>query len=458
MKSLLTTAIAVVALGVFAGAAGAQSTTSSPTPPQTPAGTPLALTLKDAIARGLQTNLAIKEGLGRIESVEGARTRALADLLPHLSASVRGSQQIISTTAFGFTGFPGIPDRIGPFNVFDARLLVSAPIVDLSAFQALHARDAERVAEQESFQDERETVMLVVAKLYLDALASASRVDATRAQVATAEALSRLADDQKAAGIVPGIDAVRQQVEVQSARQRLISAENTAAKSKLLLARAIGLPAPQAFTLADQMQDVATPVPSLDGAVEAAMASRADLKSAIARADAASLARKSAQSNALPSLHLDADYGLIGNNVSTAGSTYTVAAALHVPVFQGGETKGKVQQAEADLQRREAELADLKAGVSFEISAALLDLQTAAAAVDVAKSTSKLADEELQQAQDRFRAGIASSIELSQAQDSVASASDQLISSIYAHNMAKAFLARAMGVVESRLTDILGGR
>jgi outer membrane protein TolC len=199
-------------------------------------------------------------------------------------------------------------------------------------------------------------------------------------------------------------------------------------------------------------------VPSLDGAVEAAMASRADLKSAIARADAAALARKSAQSNALPSLHLDADYGLIGNNVSTAGSTYTVAAALHVPVFQGGETKGKVQQAEADLQRREAELADLKAGVSFEISAALLDLQTAAAAVEVAKSTSTLAADELQQAQDRFRAGIASSIELSQAQDSVASASDQLISSVYAHNMAKAFLARAMGVVESRLTDILGGR
>ena len=125
------------------------------------------------------------------------------------------------------------------------------------------------------------------------------------------------------------------------------------------------------------MQDVATPVPSLDGAVEAAMAARADLKSAIAKADAATQARKSAQSNALPSLHLDADYGVIGNTVSTSGMTYSVAAALHVPVFQGGETKGKVQQADADLQRREAELADLKAGVSFEIAAALLDLQTA---------------------------------------------------------------------------------
>ena len=105
-----------------------------------------------------------------------------------------------------------------------------------------------------------------------------------------------------------------------------------------------------------------------------------------------------------------------------------------------------------------AELADLKLGVSFEISAALLDLQTSAAAVDVAKSTSALANEELQQAQDRFRAGVANTIELAQAQDAVASAADSLISSIYAHNLAKAVLARAMGVVETRLTDILGGR
>jgi outer membrane protein TolC len=267
-----------------------------------------------------------------------------------------------------------------------------------------------------------------------------------RAQVSTAEALSHLADDQKANGLIAGVDALRQQVELQSARQRLIAADNTAAKDKLLLARAIGLPAVQGFDLADQMADVATPVPSLESATAAA-------KVAAAEAD-----RSSAVTGHLPSLRFDGDYGGIGNTANEAVSTYTLAATLHVPIFEGGEARARVQKADAALHQREAELADLKLGVSFEISAALLDLQTSAAAVDVAKSTSTLANEELQQAQDRFRAGVANTIELAQAQDAVAAAADTLISSIYAHNLAKAVLARAMGVVETRLTDILGGR
>ena len=454
MKPFMTTALVILALG-----AGARAQTGAPPPrvPVSPAAS-LALTLKDAIARGLAANLNMHLEIARVEDAEGGHTQAMSDLLPHLSANVRESQQVISTTAFGFSGFPGIPNRIGPFNVFDARVLLSAPVVDISAHQHLASESAALTAEQHSLQNERELVMLAVAKLYLDSLASASRVEAVRAQVTTADALAHLADDQKTNGIIAGVDALRQQVELQSARQRLIAAENAAAKDKLLLARAIGLPADQPFDLSDRMQDVMTPVPSLDVATASAMTARADLKSAEARVEAAEASRRSAATGRLPSLHFDADFGAIGNTASSAVSTYTAAATLHVPIFEGGETHAKVQKADADLQQREAELADLKVGVTFEISAALLDLQTSAAAVDVAKSTSQLAGEELQQAQDRFQAGVANTIELAQAQDAVAAAADSLISSIYAHNLAKAVLARAMGVVESRLADILGGR
>jgi outer membrane protein TolC len=455
MKPLVTTALVIMALG-----ASVRAQSGAPLTPlvQTSPAARFALTLKDAIARGLATNLEMRVGTARVEDAEGGHTRAMSDLLPHLSANIRESQQIISTTAFGFSGFPGIPNRIGPFNVFDARVSVSAPVIDISAHQHLASEGAALTAEQHSLQNERELVMLAVAKLYLDSLASASRVEAVRAQVTTAEALARLANDQKASGIIANVDALRQQVELQSARQRLIAAENAAAKDKLLLARAIGLPVDQAFDLSDHMQDVPTPVPSLDAATASAMTARADVQSASARVDAAQASRLSAMTGRLPTLHLDADYGAIGNTASSAVSTYSAAATLHVPIFQGGETRAKVQQADAELHRREAELADLKVGVTFEISAALLDLQTSAAAVDVAKSTSQFATEELQQAQDRFQAGVANTIELAQAEDAVAAAADAVISSIYAHNLAKAALARAMGVVEDRLADILGGR
>jgi len=463
MKPLVSTAVLAATLLVPLGTDLRAQTPATPPPTPAPAGqrpasSGLALSLKDAIARGLEANLNIRLESGRVESAEGSRTHALAELLPHVSANVRESQQIISTTAFGFSGFPGIPTRIGPFDVFDARVAVTSPLVDLSAHQTLAAQSQSLAAARHAFDNERELVMLAVAKLYLDALASASRADAARAQVATAETLARLASDQKANGLIAGVDELRQQVELQSARQRLLAAENAAARDKLVLARAIALPATQAFDLSDRMQDVATPVPSLDAATASAMSARADLKSAEAKVEAAQAVRRSAMSGRLPSLAFEGDYGAIGNTASSAQMTYSVAATLHVPIFQGGETRARVQQADADLHQREAELADLKLGVSYEISAALLDLQTSGAAVDVAKSTTQLANDELQQAQDRFRAGVASSIELSQAQDAVAAASDSLISSIYAHNLAKAALARAMGVVESRLTDILGGR
>src|SRR6185312_10318874 len=108
-----------------------------------------------------------------------------------------------------------------------------------------------------------------------------------------------------------------------SARQRLIAAENAAAKDKLVLARAIALPANQAFDLSDRMQDVATPVPSLDAATASAMSARADLKSAQAKVEAAQAVRRAAVTGHLPSLAFEGEYGAIGNTLNSAQMTYS---------------------------------------------------------------------------------------------------------------------------------------
>ena len=196
---------------------------------------------------------------------------------------------------------------------------MSAPIIDISAHDTLKSESASLTAERHALQNERELVMLPVAKFDLDALASARRADAARSQVTTAEALSHLADDQKTNGIIAGVDALRQQVELQSARQRQIAAENAAAKDKLLLARAIGLPAAQAYDLADHMEDVAVPVPSLDTATAAAMDARAPISRA--RRPRSRPRRPTAVrpvTGHLPSLRFDGDYGGIGNAASLA--------------------------------------------------------------------------------------------------------------------------------------------
>ncbi len=304
----------------------------------------------------------------------------------------------------------------------------------------------------------RETVVLAVGNLYLMALADRARLDAADAQVTTAETLAQLAEDQLSSGLVPQIDVLRQQVQLQAARSRQIAASNSLAKRKLQLARAIGLPARQAFELSDSAAYKPMAAPTIDEAVAEASAHRPDVAGARARLEAARAARRAAASGALPTLDVDADVGALGPSASTAERTFTVAATVRMPIFEGGRTRANVREADARMKEREAELADLQGGLRYDISAALLDLQAAATAVDVASSARTLADQELTQAQDRFQAGVASSVELVQAQESVARASEQYIDAVYGHMLAKAGLAQAMGELEQRFLTLVGGQ
>jgi len=330
-------------------------------------------------------------------------------------------------------------------------------LFDARAISGVRAGKALVKAGQAGLRDVRETIVLAVGTLYLQAQADAARVESTRAQVTTAEALVGLATDQKAAGIVAGIDVLRQQVQLQSARARLISAENVYEKRKLSLARAIGLPGGQAFTLASRTTFHAAPPLTLDQAVAEATAAREDVKAAQARVDAARYTRDAESAARWPSLHLDADLGTIGRETSALDRTYAVAALVRVPVFEGGETRARVQRAQADLRIREAELADLTGSIRYDVSAALLDVRAADAGVEVAGSARTLSQQELDQAQDRFKAGVASTLELVQAQESVATATERYIESLYAHAVAKGTLTRALGQVESRFVALVGG-
>ena len=455
--------LVVFFLGVLSGdPAAAQAPPSSPLLHGVPAGeataTPLPLSLADAIHRALERNLGAVLAAERVRAAEGTRSQSLGDVLPRLSANLRQSEQVINIAAFGFTGFGGIPDIIGPFGVFDARLALSMPLLDLDAVNTLQSDSAALRAERYGYQSTRDEIVLVVANLYLQATADASRVEAVQSQVATAETLATLAQDQRASGLVAGIEVLRQQVQLAAARQRLIAADAAADKDRLALGRAIGLAAAQAIVLTDTFPFApAEPLP-LEQAVQRAEAARDDVRGAEARLEAAQAARQAAVGAALPSLHLDADYGALGSKTSTAKTTYTVAASLHVPVFEGGAAHGRIEQADAELRQREAELADVRAGLQYEIAGILLDLKTADAEVNVAHEAEQLAQQQVEQARDRFRAGVASSIELSQAQDALATASDQYISRVYAHNLAKVSLARALGDLEAHVPEFLQGR
>jgi outer membrane protein TolC len=423
---------------------------------QAPGPDVLPLTLSDAVHRGLTQNLGIIVEQGRVNEANATRLRQLSELLPHLSGDVRQTDQKVNLAAFGFTGFPGIPEVIGPFGVFDARMALSAPIFDAAALGDWRASRSAHEAEIHTAAQARETVALIVATIYLDAVTSRARVDAAQSEVSTSEALARQAEDQKNAGVIAGIDLLRQQVQLQAARARLLDAQTTFDNRVLDLARAIGLPPTQRIELVDAPNDAAAADVSVETLMQQA-AAREDLKAAEARLAAAHAHRSAATGASLPSARVNADVGALGSSVSNARETFAVSATVHVPVFDGGSARSRRQVADAEVHQRESELADLRAGVGFEIAAAANVMRAAEARVQVARDGESLARQQLEQARDRFQAGVSSTIELVQAEDAVAAAVEQTIASLHARALARAGLARATGQVEAQLGNLVGG-
>jgi len=417
----------------------------------------LPLSLTDAIARGMKTNLGALVASQDVRTAQAARGLAMSRLLPDITAGVSETSEQINLAAFGFKNFPGIAEIVGPFALTDARAYLSQPILNFKSIYNARSAAAEQKAAALSVQDAHDVVALVVTGLYLQTVAAASRIESGRAQVTAAQAAYDQAADFLKNGTVPAIEALRAQVELQTQQQRLITYQGDVEKLKLRLARAIGLPDGQAFDLTDAIPYSPVPDLKLEDAIARAYTSRMDYHSLTARVQAAELARRAVGADRLPTADFSGNYGDIGSAPDSSHGTYTAVVSVSVNVFDGGRIKNELLQADAELERRKAELADLHGKIAFEIRTAYLDLASAGQQTQVARSTVSLAQQQLTQSQDRFAAGVTDNLEVVQAQEAVATANENYISSLYVYNAAKATLARSIGNAEKTIPSILQG-
>jgi outer membrane protein TolC len=415
------------------------------------------ISIVDAIKRALAHNLGVRQSQTALDSARSDQDEIRGTLLPDIKGIVTATRRKTSLEAFGFPLGPEFPRVVGPYNVFEARVFLTQPLLDLAAINDAQAASHRVTAAQHTYQSARETVVLVTANLYLQALAAAARADSARAQRDTAQALYTQAQDLKQGGLVAGLDVVRAEVRLMGDRQRAVAAANDYEKMKLQLARIMGLPVGQEYKLRTDVPDAPQPQITLAEALERAYRNRPDYLAAQERVRAAESSRQSALAGHLPTIHVNADYGAIGLTVPTALPTFSLAGSVEVPLFEGGRTQAKARQAEADLRSRQAEAEDLRADIYVDVRSAFLDLQATEAELTAATRGRELASQQLTQSRDRFASGVASNVEVVQAQEAVAIAEEQYIAAQYGYNMAKALLARSLGSAEDALQKILGG-
>jgi len=419
---------------------------------------PLPLSLKEAIDRGLKQNLGTMLSASAVTGARGQKWQDLANLLPNAQFQLAETASQVNVAAtFGFR-FPGFPTVLGPFGFFTTGATLNQTFFNWSQINQAKSGNASLQAAKYSYADARDMVVLAVGNAYLLCVAGRSRVDSAVAQQATAQALYDLAHDQLKAGLAPAIDELRAQVELEARRQQTIVARNDYAKEILRLGRAIGLPPGQQVTLTDNALYEPMADWTVEQALDRAYATRPDYKAAQASLRAAELARKAASAQYLPSVGFTGDYGIAGITPGSTHGVFDASVHLNVPIFEGNRIHGDVLVAQAALEQSRSLYENLRGQIDYDVRAAFLDLQATGERVSVARHNLDLANQTLEQSQDRFRAGVTNNVEVVQAQDAVAAANESLITSLYSFDLAKISLARAVGNAEVGVAEYLRGK
>jgi outer membrane protein TolC len=417
----------------------------------------LPLSLDDAVQRGLRSNLGLILQSSNQRQANGQRLEELQSLLPTVTGDASITVEQLNLAAEGLK-FPGINPIVGPFQVEDFRAYLTQNLFNLNAFQTYLAAKHNFQAARLSAQDARDLVVLTVGNAYLLCVADDTRIKAVQAELDSSKLSFDQAKDAHEAGTSPRLDVLRAQVDYQSEEQTLIATVNQLAKDKLALARAIGLPLDQKYQLTDATPFQALDAPDPEAAFQQALKQRKDLAAAVEQTKAAEAAKKAAFDSQLPVLSANGNYGDQGETVGHSHGTYLAEGKLSAPILQIVKTRGQEEVAGAQLDQAKAKLSDQIQQVNADVRDAILDIQTAAKLVDATRSNVDLAREALSEAQQRFKAGVADSLPVSQALATDRQAEDQYISALYQHNVAKLSLARALGVASTNYKEYLGGK
>jgi len=414
----------------------------------------LRLSMSEAveIALGVDGNARVRAAREIMRQAEARSSQARAALLPNIDASVGQLSQTRNLEAFGLRiqlPVPGvsIPAFVGPFNVFDARVTAAQSLFDMAAIQRYRASRAGTglaQAEKESAEDQTRDL---AAKSYLNAQRAAAALKEARANLALSEALVRLAENQKAAGTGTGIEVTRARVQLSHQRQRLLAAENGLNRARFQLLRVMGLDLDVALELTENLGLPPTEKPAPATALEAALAARADWRAGELRREGARLQASAVKLERLPSVGFFADYGSIGSGPGNALPTRSYGVQVRVPLFDGGRRDARRAESDSLLRQEEIRMADLRRQIDFEIRTALDSLSSAELQVKAAEEGLALAETELAQAERRYRAGMGSSIEVTDAQTRLERARENRIEALFGYNAARLDLGTATGTI-----------
>lgn len=434
--------LAIASFALTLGLAEPGSAQQQPTVPTGP------ITLLQAIELGRTQGVNAAIARLDVRTSEARVGERRADLLPTIAGTAGYTRQTINLSEFGLS-LPGFPAVTDPFNIYRLQLRGSQTLFDASVFGRLRAAKDSAVASGLDAKAAGEISGATAGLAYLQALSALETVRAREADSSIAATLLDQARQLVAAGVSPAIDQTRSEVSFATVRTELEVARNGADRAKLDLLRTLDLPSGTRVQLADSLGPAATELPlDPDSAAAFAAEHRAELAAERARTQAAHRSLGAVRAEYLPSLGLTGQYQQSGPQTSNLNGTYAVQLQLTVPILDGFRRQNRVKEEDIRVQVQEIRERDLVNQVETEARQSVLDVASARQQVAIAGERLRLAEQELAQAQQRFQAGVAGSVETTNAQSSVISARDALIQARVNFGTARVGAYRALGVID----------
>ena len=419
--------------------------------------TPQRLSLGDAARLAAQQTAGVQSAQFRVQEAQARVSQAKSSLLPQIEAVPNWTSHTINSASFGFN-FPAQPGQpplldpngqiIGPVKFYDFRGQASQSLYDPAATQRVRAARANVTAASADVATAAEQAATNAAAIYVRSLRSDATLQARIADSALASDLLQIARDQLTAGVGVALDVTRAQSQLASSRSQIIVARNDRDRARLELRRALNIPLDTPLELTDSL-DISTAAPAAgeEEAVDLAMRTRPDIRAADAQLAAAQQQISAIRATRLPTVGVFGNDGPTGLGFNHLLNTYTYGVQVTWPVFEGGRREGQLQEQEAVTRDIDVRRRDLRQQVAVDVRGAMLDLNSAREQVAAARERQNLAEQEVTQARDRFRAGVAGNADVITALSSLNNARTAVIDALTAYQNARLSLARAEGTV-----------
>jgi outer membrane protein TolC len=403
------------------------------------------LTLDEAMRWAWQRGVAASVARLNTDVAEARVGQRRSDLLPQVNGEADYSRQTLNLDEFGIPIATGVTE---PFNLYHFKLTGAQSLVNLAAITRVKSASDSSVAARFDAQATGSNAAAVAGVAYVRVLGIAETIRAREADSAIAADLLAQAHQLADAGINAAIDVTRNEVNLAAVRTQLVITRNQYARARLDLARALSIPPETPVVLADSLGQEDNRLPtSQDSAVAFAKDHRPEVLAEQRRTEAVRLSRRAVGQENLPSAGVMGQVQESGQQIDGLAATWAVQVGVSIPIFDGLRRQKRRDEVSARYDAQKLREYDVTQQVDAEARQVVLDLTAAREEYQVAVQRLRLADLELRQADERVSAGVAGSVETTNAQRNLVGARDALIQARVSLDIARVNSYRALGII-----------